>query len=298
MTGEVMLSVGLGPFSLSIGHLLLILAFIVALIAGAIAGRKRNLPISGSLADIFLAALVGARIGFVVRFFEYYRDDWLGIIDIRDGGFDVMSGLVVALLFAGYLLWRRTNIRQPLGIAMAAGLMTWGLTTGVIALIENQAQGLPDVALTDLNEQPVSLDSLTRGQPMVVNLWATWCGPCVREMPVLEDAQQRYPGVNFVFANQGEHPETINRFLNEQNLQLDHVLSDRRGGLGRATGSHGLPTTLFYNARGTLVDSHMGELSRASLARGLERFDASHLEPSPSENAAPDTHQSKTPTEG
>lgn len=184
-----MLSVGIGPFSLSIGHLLLVLAFIVALVTGALAGRKENLPISGALADIFLAAMVGARLGFVVRYFEHYQDDWLGIIDIRDGGFDVVSGLVVALLFTGYLLWRRANIRRPLGFAVAAGLMTWGFTTGVIAVIDNQTQGLPDVALTDLNEQPVDLDSLTQGQPTVVNLWATWCPPCIREMPVLEEAQ-------------------------------------------------------------------------------------------------------------
>jgi len=282
------LSVGVGPLSLSIGHLLLILAFIVALIVGALAGRKEKLPISGALADIFLATMVGARLGFVVRYSEYYQDDWLGIIDIRDGGFDVVSGLAVALLFTGYLLWRRTSIRRPLGIAVAAGLMTWGFTSGVIALIEDQTQGLPDVALTDLNEQPVSLDSLTQGQPTVVNLWATWCPPCIREMPVLEEAQGRYPGVNFVFANQGEHPATINQFLSEQNLDLEHVLSDRQGGLGRAVGSQGLPTTLFYNAQDKLVDSHMGELSKASLARGLERFDASHLESLPSKEV---THQ-------
>jgi len=274
-----MLSVGVGPVSLSIGHLLLILAFIVALTAGAIAGRKRNLPISGALADIFLATMVAARIGFVVRYFEYYRDDWLGIIDIRDGGFDVVSGLVVALLFSGYQLWRHTNIRRPLGIAVAAGLMTWGFTTGVITLIEAQTRGIPDVVLTDLNGQPVSLDSLAPGQPAVVNLWATWCPPCIREMPVLEEAQARYPGITFVFANQGEHPETINRFLSRQGLKLEHVLSDRGGGFARAVGSQGLPTTLFYNARGKLVDSHIGELSRASLARGLERFDASPPSP-------------------
>nr|WP_027830188.1 TlpA disulfide reductase family protein [Marinobacter sp. HL-58] len=277
-----MLSLGVGPFSFSIGHVLLILAFIIALIVGALAGRKHNQPITGSLADIFLVAMVGARAGFVVRYSEHYQGDWLGIIDIRDGGFDVVSGLVLALIFTGYLLWRRSNIRRPLGYAVAAGLMTWAFTTGVITLINNQTRGLPDVALTDLDDQPVSLDSLTRGQPTVVNLWATWCPPCIREMPVLEDAQGRYPGVNFVFANQGEDPETISRFLSEQNLDLDHVLSDRQGGFGRATGSQGLPTTLFYNARGKLVDSHMGELSRASLARGLERFDASHLESSAS----------------
>ncbi len=275
-----MLSVGAGPFSISIEHLLLISAFIVALLVGALAGRREKLPISGALADIFLAAMVGARVGFVVRYFEHYQGDWLGIIDIRDGGFDLVSGLVVALVLTGYLLWRRTNIRRPLGFAVASGLLTWGFTTGVIALIHDQTRGLPDVALTNLSDQAVSLDTLGRGQPMVVNLWATWCPPCIREMPVLEEAQGRHPGVSFVFANQGEHPDTIRRFLNEQNLNLDHVLSDRQGGLGRATGSQGLPTTLFYSAEGNLVDSHMGELSKASLARGLERFHASHLKSS------------------
>ncbi|MEO9589186.1 MULTISPECIES: TlpA disulfide reductase family protein [Marinobacter] len=274
-----MLSVGMGPFGFSIGHLLLMLAFIIALLVGSLAGRKENLPISGALADIFLAALLGARIGFVVRYFEHYQDDWLGIIDIRDGGFDLVFGIVVALVFTGYLLWRSTRIRRPLGFAVAAGLITWGSTTGVIALINNQIQGFPDVALTDLNEQPVSLKSLNQGKPTVVNLWATWCPPCIREMPVLEKAQSDYPAVSFVFANQGEHPETIKRFLSEQNLNLEQVLSDRQGGFGRATGSQGLPTTLFYNAQGNLVDSHMGELSRASLMHSLERFDASHLKP-------------------
>ncbi|MBD3641520.1 MAG: TlpA family protein disulfide reductase [Marinobacter sp.] len=272
-----MLSVGVGPLSLSIGHLLLVLAFAVALIVGALTGRRQKTPVSGSLADIFLVATISARIGFVVRYFEHYQGDWLGMIDIRDGGFDPVTGLIVALIFTGYLLWRRANIRRALGSAVAAGMITWGFTTGAIALINQQTQGLPEVALTDLNEQPVSLADISRGQPVVVNLWATWCPPCIREMPVLEEAQQRYPGINFVFANQGEHPETIRKFLNEQNLHLDHVLSDRPGSFGRVVGSQGLPTTLFYNAEGNLVDTHMGELSRASLARGLERFDPDFL---------------------
>jgi thiol-disulfide isomerase/thioredoxin len=283
-----MLSVGVGPLSLSIEHVLLILAFVVALIVGAIAGRKQKTPISGSLADIFLVAMVSARIGFVVRYFEHYENDWLGMIDIRDGGFDMVTGLVVALVFSAWLMWRRASIRRALGTAVAAGVVTWGFTTGAIALINQQTSGLPDVALTDMQERPVTLENIAKGQPMVVNLWATWCPPCIREMPVLEQAQQRYPQIRFVFANQGEHPETINRFLDEQALELANSLSDRAGELGRVVGSHGLPTTLFYNADGELVDSHMGELSQASLARNLERFDASYLSQSATEETGSD----------
>ncbi|MBE0486404.1 TlpA disulfide reductase family protein [Marinobacter sp.] len=275
-----MLSVGVGPVGLSIGHLLLVFAFVVALIVGAIVGRKHKTPIAGTLSDIFVVAMLSARIGFVIRYYEHYQGDWLGMIDIRDGGFDMITGLIVALVFGGFLMWRRANSRRALGTAMVAGLLTWGFTTGTLGLINQQLKGLPEVALTDLNEQPVDLTALANGQPTVVNLWATWCPPCIREMPVLEEAQKRYPGINFVFANQGEHPETIQKFLSEQNLDLHHVLSDRQGQFGRVTGSHGLPTTLFYNAEGNMVDSHMGELSRASLFRGLERFDARHLTPS------------------
>lgn len=277
-----MLSVGVGPLSLSIGHLLLVLAFVVALIVGALTGRKEKTPVAGTLADIFLVAMVSARIGFVVRYFGEYQGDWLGMIDIRDGGFDMVTGLVVALAFTGYLMWKRAAMRRALGSAVAAGLITWGGISGLIALMNLQTQGLPEVALTDLNERPVDLASLAGDKPTVVNLWATWCPPCIREMPVLEEAQKRYPNVNFVFANQGEHPETIRKFLMEQNLNLSHVLSDRQNRFGRVVGSHGLPTTLFYNAQGHLVDTHMGELSRASLARSLERFDASFLNSSPS----------------
>ena len=283
-----MLSVGVGPLSLSIEHVLLILAFVVALIVGAIAGRKQKTPISGSLADIFLVAMVSARIGFVVRYFEHYQNDWLGMIDIRDGGFDMITGLVVALVFSAWLMWRRASIRRALGTAVVAGVVTWGFTTGAIALINQQTGGLPDVALTDMQERPVTLENIADGQPMVVNLWATWCPPCIREMPVLEQAQQRYPQIRFVFANQGEHPETINKFLNEQALELANSISDRAGELGRVVGSHGLPTTLFYNADGELVDSHMGELSQASLARNLERFDASYLSQSATEETESD----------
>ena len=273
-----MLSVGVGPLSLSVEHILLMIAFAVALVAGAIAGRKRKIPVAGSLADIFLVAMVFARIGFVVQYFEQYRGDWLGMIDIRDGGFDMITGVIAALIFTGFLMWRRRAVRKPLATALVAGAVTWGFTFGGISLINQQTSGLPDVQVATLDGQPASLAAIADGKPVVVNLWATWCPPCIREMPVLEEAQARYPNVRFVFANQGEHAETVQNFLNDQSLDLNNVLTDQQGSFGRVVGSHGLPTTLFYSAEGRLVDSHMGELSRASLMKNLERFDPAYLE--------------------
>jgi len=256
------------------GHLLLLFAFVVALIAGAMAGRREGVPIAGTLADVFLVALLTARIGFVALYFEHYRDDLLGIIDIRDGGFSVLAGVAGALALTAWRMRRHPRIRRPLAIAMTAGLISWGAIAGLIALMEQQTASLPQASLATLDGNSVQLSELAPGTPMVVNLWATWCPPCIREMPVLEQAQKDNPGVAFVFVNQGEQPETIRRFIQEQELSLTNLMTDFGGSLGRTTGSHGLPTTLFYNAEGRQVNAHMGELSNATLAHRLEQFEA------------------------
>ena len=265
-----MLSISIGPASLSIDHLLLLGALAVALTVGWLIGRRRNTPVAGTLADLFLLAMISARIGFVVRYFDEYQNNWLGIINIRDGGFDLFSGLLAALAFTGYRMWRQPATRLALGSAVAIGLISWGATFALLALLYPPLRDLPDIALTDLSGRPVSLAELADNRPTVINLWETWCPPCIREMPVLEHAQQRYSHINIVFVNQGESPATIRQFLIEKNLSLSHVLSDRQSHFGQAVGSRGLPTTLFYNAAGQLVDSHMGELSRASLAHSLQ----------------------------
>ncbi|AOY89520.1 redoxin [Marinobacter salinus] len=267
-----MLSFSLGPLSLSIGHLLLITAFALALLVGGVLGRRYQLPVAGSVADIFLATMICARLGFVIGYFEHYRHDLFGILDIRDGGFDVIWGLAGAVGFTAFLLWRRKLVRRPLAIASITGLLFWGGTAGTIALIEQQARGIPPVTLTALNGDTIAVNQIAQGQPMVINLWATWCPPCIREMPVLDVAQNRYPGVTFVFANQREQAETIRAFLDKQNLKLNNLYRDSQADLARAVGSQGLPTTLFYNAKGQLMDTHMGELSNATLAKGLKKI--------------------------
>ncbi|MBE01739.1 TlpA disulfide reductase family protein [uncultured Marinobacter sp.] len=266
------MSVSLGPLSLALGHLLVLLAFVLALLVGGLLGRRYRQPVAGQVADIAWGAILLARIGFVIAYWPHYRDQPWGVIDIRDGGFDVVWGLTGAAITTAYKLWRQPAVRRPLTLAAGAGLLFWSFTAGTVALIERQARGLPALSLPTLSEASVPLSGLAQGQPMVINLWATWCPPCVREMPVLAEAQQRYPEIRFVFVNQGEPPETIRRFLQDHGLRLEHVLLDTRGELARAVGSHGLPTTLFYNARGQQVASHMGALSQATLARGLERL--------------------------
>ncbi len=76
----------------------------------------------------------------------------------------------------------------------------------------HSSQQIPDISVRDIDGQPVSLQDLA-GKPLVINLWATWCPPCRREMPVLAAAQQANPDVRFVFVNQGEGQLLVEKFF-------------------------------------------------------------------------------------
>ena len=113
------------------------------------------------------------------------------------------------------------------------------------------------------------------GRPTVVDLWASWCQPCRREMPVLGRAQAASPDVDFVFINQGEAPARVLRYRQDENLRLRNVLLDASGTAGRAFDQQGLPTTLFFDARGRLVSARIGALSELCMVRpgGMVRPD-------------------------
>ncbi|MBF7052956.1 TlpA family protein disulfide reductase [Halomonas sp. KAO] len=266
-------SIAVGPMGFSIGQLLIILAFGVALLAGALIGRRHRTPTADTLFNLLLVALVGARLVFVARYWNSY-DGILSMLDIRDGGFDAVGGLVAGLGYAAWRLWRSPRQRRPLGGALLAGTLAWGLTAGPLLLIEEQGRPLPDTPLTTLAGDPTALPELAEreAKPLVVNLWATWCPPCRREMPVFEQAQNEISDITFAFVNQGENVALVNRFLDEMSLDLDNVLLDAQTTLGDVTGAMAMPTTLFYDAEGQLVNTHFGELSHATLRQGLERL--------------------------
>lgn len=268
-----MLSVNLGPLSLSVAQLLLISAFVIALIVGAISGRKQGVPIAGTLSDIFLFSLLSARVSFVIQYFEQYRESIWGMLDVRDGGFSIMAGLSGALALTAWKLWQNTRIRRPLMIATASGLLTWGSVSLLVNLMESSSRNILQTTVSLLDGSPVTLAEVAANQPMVVNLWASWCPPCIREMPVLERAQQQSPNITFVFVNQGEQAETVIRFMRDHELSLQNVLTDPGASLGRTAGSLALPATLFYDASGRQVNAHLGELSRATLTHNLKSFD-------------------------
>ena len=267
-----MLAVNLGPLALPVAVLLTMIAALVAIVVGHVAGRRHKTGIGNVLSDMLLAAVLVARIAFVAIWFELYRSAPWSMLDIRDGGFNPWAGLAAALLVALWQGWRHAALRRPLALGLASGALVWSGMYSAILLMSNTS--LPRSPLTTLAGEPAELAKLAAGKPIVVNLWATWCPPCRRELPVLAAAQEAETWAYFVFADQGEDATTVQRYLASAGLDLDNVLLDRGARMGPEVGSGGLPTTLFYGADGRLVDTHVGQLTSGSLASKLSRLRA------------------------
>jgi thiol-disulfide isomerase/thioredoxin len=266
-----MLTINLGPLALAVPHVLLLVSLFLAMLTGWWVGRRSDRNPEQQLFRLLLLALLVARLAFVLVYVEHFRDEPWRVIDIRDGGFIAWPGVLVAVFLGAWLAWRQGTLRKPLGWAVAVGVLSWGFGTFALYAFE-QGTRLPEMGLRDNRGAPVALQGFV-GKPLVINLWATWCPPCRREMPVLAEAQRNESDVTFLFANQGEGERVIADFLSAEGLGLENVLLDTGGRLGQHIGSSALPTTLFYDAEGRQVGSHLGELSRASLARALEQLE-------------------------
>ncbi|WP_213875919.1 TlpA disulfide reductase family protein [Pseudomonas sp. dw_358] len=264
-----MLSFTLGPFTLAMDHLILLASLLLATWSGARSARAAGVKNPESvLFSLLLMALLVARLSFALVYWPQYRQAPWQILDVRDGGFLLWPGVLALLSSAAWQAWRRPDQRRPLAWAIGSGLTLWLLGTLTVQL-HDRRQTLPDTPLQTLAGTPLNLRDYA-GQPLVVNLWASWCPPCRREMPVLLEAARRTPGVRFVLVNQGESPDQVRTFLAAAGIDSQQVVFDRASQLSRAAGSAALPATLFYDAQGRWVRSHVGELSSASLEHGLQ----------------------------
>lgn len=265
-----------GPWALATGPLALIAGIVVALAVDA-RGHRRGMPrVEGTLWWLLAAGVLAARLAHVVRWWPEYARAPGSLIDPRVGGFVAWAGALAVLAGTVVVATRRPARRRPLVLALAAGGFAWGLVSLTALRLERATQlPLPALALADLHGRRVAIDTLA-GQPLVINVWATWCGPCRRELPMLVQAHKRLPDVRFVFVDAGESADTVRRFLAGEPLTPQYVLLDSSGAFGAHYNVRGYPTTLFVDARGQLRDTHLGELSAATLAESLQ-----HIAPTP-----------------
>lgn len=122
----------------------------------------------------------------------------------------------------------------------------------------SDALTLPEIELTDLETgELVGADAIDG--PAIVNLWATWCGPCRTEMPAFQEVSTEYDDVRFVGVNQGDAGDAAAEFLDEVGVTFDQYL-DPNGELTNALRVAGLPATFVIDADGVVVEVHNGAL--------------------------------------
>ncbi len=268
-----MLSIQLGPLAFPLAPLLLLGGFALALwLARRLVPLDERAAVDGALWLALGLGLLAARGVHLLRHADVYRLHPLSMLDLRDGGWDTLSGFIAAGVWLMVQVSTHPRWRRAVAVASLAGLMLWAVAGEVAWHLGGGTVGPPaDLALTDLSGgHRVTLSDLRDGRPTVVNLWASWCGPCRAEMPVLAAAQQREPGVRFLFVNQGEPATAVQAYLQREGLPLHDVWLDPASAFGPAVGSRGLPTTVYLDAQGRRVGSHVGQLNAASLQVALQ----------------------------
>jgi thiol-disulfide isomerase/thioredoxin len=118
----------------------------------------------------------------------------------------------------------------------------------------HKGEAMPEMTLKDASGKTLALSSL-RGKPTLVNLWATWCAPCVVELPTLDrlvDLQEGKLRVLTVSQDMSG-TEKIAAFLKERGGDNLEPWIDQKGDLGAKYQVQTLPTTVLYNADGREV---------------------------------------------
>ncbi len=248
----------LGPLALPYSLLLVFAAAAATLYVGKRSGRNAGIDAETVLWKTLLVGLIAARLAFVWEFRSAYFTSPLDILDIRDGGWSPTAGFVGAWLFALSRRGQLPALTRALRSALLTGTVLWAVGAAVLSARPDTGQALPALSFPSLEGRPVNLAGY-KGKPTVVNLWATWCPPCVREMPMLHQAQVDHPGLNFVFLNQGESADKVGAWLQTRKLLMRNVLMDADRKAGAAFKQRALPTTLFFDAKGWLVSMRIGQ---------------------------------------
>ena len=107
----------------------------------------------------------------------------------------------------------------------------------------------PNFQLKDLDGRQVSLSEL-RGKIVMLDFWATWCGPCRRTMPVLEELQQEHPNdFTLLAVNLQEPMDLVIPYVKRQNLQ-SRVLLDLEGSVAMDYGAESIPMQVLIDQKG------------------------------------------------
>ena len=157
-------------------------------------------------------------------------------------------------------------------VALAGGGLFFGQGSNEPAPSGQARRQAPAIELPALSgDGRVSLADL-RGRPAVVNLFASWCVPCRKELPAVAAVAEQLQGrVGFLGVNHQDNRKAGQDMAAEFRLPYPTAY-DPDGRVAADYALIGMPTTLFIAADGTLLETHTGELSRQQLERSIARL--------------------------
>ncbi len=178
----------------------------------------------GPWRSLILPLLVVGAIAAVIWWLEYRPDSETSVYDARYGPVEMPAALV------------------PVGMSVEAA-------EGSLA---------PDFLLKTLDGGEIRFSDL-RGKAVIVNLWATWCGPCRKEMPQFVAAYDRFrdEGLEIIAVNLQESPSVIQPFVDDRGMDFPVAL-DKRGAVSDKYRIIGLPQTYFIDRQGVIRNVFQG----------------------------------------
>lgn len=247
----------IGPLVLSPERLAMLLGLLAFILVASVLTKRVSTLFNLWSTVVLIGSLAAARLTHVVLNWSFFEDDPLRAFAVWQGGF-VWVGALPVIIVASLLLLRTRRLMAWAIVPTVAGVLVANVAFQLVAA--GAPIGPPALTLASADGEPIDL-AVPSGRITVINLWATWCPPCRREMPVLAAAEVDNPDVRFLFVNQGEAPQVARAYLGGQNLRLKHVLFDQNSALPRHYGAPGIPVTLFLSADGQLFKAHIGEIS-------------------------------------
>ena len=150
-------------------------------------------------------------------------------------------------------------------LALGGGIIARGLlsATGQVS-----STSLPDFTLPDVSGQPHAI-SEWQGKLKVINFWATWCGPCLKEIPEFIELQNHYADKGLQFIGIAvDTPEAVASYLSTININYPILVGDMPAiSIAHQLGDNmdAVPFTVIVNQQGQIIHQHAGEFSKAQI---------------------------------
>ena len=166
-----------------------------------------------------------------------------------------------------WLLW------VPLALfAIFFAIVAGGLMRPKDNTIESKMVGkpMPEFSLPGAIEQrpPLSSADLATGEPQLVNVFASWCVPCIAEAPQLLELQKAGAKINGIASR--DTPEDIANFLNRWGNPYARIGTDQRSIVQLELGSSGVPETFVVDGKGVIVHQHIGDIRKEDVPELLK----------------------------